>query len=113
MLDEVLADEKTLEHWVFDEKRAEVIFLVADDGKEAGFALFFHSFSTFLGRAGIYLEDLYVRHDYRGRGCGKAIMRKLAAVCDQDSLTSLPVIWSIVSSSIWSATRVWAISSSM
>ncbi len=80
MLDEVAADEPTLEHWIFDEKKAEVIFILADDGREAGFALFFHNFSTFLGKAGIYLEDLYVKPEYRGRGYGKAIMKKLASI---------------------------------
>ena len=79
MLDEVVADEATLEEWIFDKQKAEVIFAVAD-GREVGFALFFHNFSTFLGRAGIYLEDLYVRPEYRGRGYGRAILKKLAAV---------------------------------
>ena len=79
MLDEVVADEKTLEEWIFDREKAEVIFAVAD-GKEIGFALFFHNFSTFLGRAGIYLEDLFVRPEYRGKGYGKAILKKLAAI---------------------------------
>lgn len=79
MLDEVVADEKTLEEWMFDKQKAEVIFLL-EDGKEVGFALFFHNFSTFLGRAGIYLEDLYVRPEYRGKGYGKAILKKLAAI---------------------------------
>ena len=59
MMDEVAADEATLEEWLFDKQKAEVIFVMAD-GTEAGFALFFHNFSTFLGRAGLYLEDLYV-----------------------------------------------------
>lgn len=79
MLDEVVADEKTLEEWIFDRQRAEVLFAVAE-GKEVGFALFFHNFSTFLGRAGIYLEDLFVQPEYRGRGYGKAILKKLAAI---------------------------------
>ena len=79
MLDEVVADEKTLEEWIFDRQRAEVLFAVAE-GKEVGFALFFHNFSSFLGRAGIYLEDLFVQPEYRGRGYGKAILKKLAAI---------------------------------
>ncbi|MDD6072855.1 MAG: GNAT family N-acetyltransferase [Clostridium sp.] len=77
--DEVIADEKTMEEWIFDRQKAEVIFAL-EDGKEVGFALFFHNFSTFLGRAGIYLEDLYVREEYRGRGYGKAILKKLASI---------------------------------
>ncbi len=79
MLDEVVADETTLETWIFDKQKAEVIFAV-EDGKEVGFALFFHNFSTFLGRAGIYLEDLYVKPEYRGKGYGKAILKKLASI---------------------------------
>lgn len=79
MSDEVVADEKTLEEWIFDKQKAEVIFLLESD-KEIGFALFFHNFSTFLGRAGIYLEDLYVQPEYRGKGYGKAILKKLAAI---------------------------------
>ena len=79
MLDEVVADAATLEHWLFDEKKAEVIFAV-DDGEKVGFALFFHNFSTFLGRAGIYLEDLYVKPEYRGKGFGKALLTELARI---------------------------------
>ena len=77
--DEVVADEKTLEEWIFDRQKAEVIFAL-EDGKEVGYALFFHNFSTFLGRAGIYLEDLYIQPAYRGRGHGKALLKKLASI---------------------------------
>ena len=79
MLDQVVADEATLAHWIFDRHKAEVMFAVVD-GKEIGFALFFHHFSTFLGRAGLYLEDLFIRPDYRGRGYGGAMLKKLAAI---------------------------------
>lgn len=79
MEDEVVADENTLEAWIFDKQKAEVIFAL-ENGKEIGFAVFFHNFSTFLGRAGIYLEDLYVRQEYRGKGYGKAILKRLAAI---------------------------------
>ncbi len=82
MSDEVTADEATLETWIFDKQKAEVIFAL-EDGVEAGFAVFFHNFSTFLGRAGIYLEDLYVRPEYRGRGYGKAILKKLARIAEE------------------------------
>ena len=51
-----------------------------EDGKEVGFALFFHNFSTFLGRAGIYLEDLFVMPEYRGHGHGKGLIRELARI---------------------------------
>ena len=79
MLNEVVADEATLETWIFDKQKAEVIFAL-HDGKEVGFALFFHNFSTFLGRAGIYLEDLYVKPECRGKGYGKALLKKLASI---------------------------------
>lgn len=79
MLDEVIADEALLEEWIFDKQKAEVVFAVVD-GREVGFALFFHNFSTFLGRAGIYLEDLFVLPEYRGRGYGKGLLKKLASI---------------------------------
>ena len=79
MLDQVVATEEKLEQWIFDKKKAEVLF-VCEDGKEVGFALFFHNFSTFLGRAGLYLEDLFVLPEYRGRGYGKALLRRLAQI---------------------------------
>jgi len=79
MLDEVVATEELLEEWIFDKEKAEVIFAV-ENGREVGFALFFHNFSTFLGRPGIYLEDLFVSPDYRGKGYGKAILKKLAGI---------------------------------
>lgn len=79
MLDEVVADEATLEEWIFDQKKAEVLFAM-EEGKEVGFALFFHNFSTFLGRAGLYLEDLFVQPEHRGKGYGKRILQKLAAI---------------------------------
>ena len=68
-----------LEEWIFDKQKAEVIFAMEGE-KEIGFALFFHNFSTFLGRAGIYLEDLYVKPEYREKGYGKAILKKLASI---------------------------------
>ncbi len=79
LLSEVVADEKILEEWIFDRQKAEVI-LVAVDGQDIGFALFFHNFSTFLGRAGIYLEDLYIKPEYRKKGYGKALLKKLASI---------------------------------
>ena len=82
MANEVVATEELLAEWLFDKHTAEVIFAIAD-GKEVGFALFFPNFSTFLGRAGLYLEDLYVLPEYRGRGIGKAILRELACIAVQ------------------------------
>lgn len=79
MLDEVVATPELLEEWLFDKQKAEVIFGL-EDGREVGFALFFHNFSTFLGRAGIYLEDLYVKPECRGKGYGKALLTQLAKI---------------------------------
>ncbi len=79
MLDEVIATEDLLQEWIFEKKKAEVLFAL-EDGKEVGFALFFHNFSTFLGRAGIYLEDLFVKPEYRGKGYGKGLLKKLAQI---------------------------------
>ena len=79
MSDQVVATEELLREWIFEKRKAEVLF-VCDDDKEVGFALFFHNFSTFLGRAGIYLEDLFVLPEYRGKGYGKAQLKKLAQI---------------------------------
>ena len=79
MEQEVVATEQLLEEWIFNKGKAEVLFAVTG-GREIGFALFFHNFSTFLGRAGIYLEDLFVLPECRGRGYGKKILQKLASI---------------------------------
>ena len=79
MANDVVATEELLREWIFEKQKAEVIFAL-EDGKEVGFALFFHNFSTFLGRAGIYLEDLFVLQEYRGKGYGKALLKKLAQI---------------------------------
>ena len=76
---EVIATREVLERSLFDEHRAEVL-LALEDGKELAFALFFHNFSTFVGRAGLYLEDLFVLPEYRGRGIGKALLEELAQI---------------------------------
>ena len=79
MSDQVVATEELLREWIFEKKKAEV--LIACEGeKPVGFALFFHNFSTFLGRAGIYLEDLFVFPEYRGRGYGRALLKRLAQI---------------------------------
>ncbi|KXL51687.1 acetyltransferase (GNAT) family protein [Anaerotignum neopropionicum] len=79
MLEEVVATKQLLEEWIFEQKKAEVLFAMVG-GKEIGFALFFHNFSTFLGKSGIYLEDLYVKQEYRGQGFGKRILQELASI---------------------------------
>ena len=77
MLDKVVASEELLTEWLFTKKVAEVIFAL-DGQKEVGFALYFHNFSTFLGRAGIHLEDLFVLPEYRGKGFGKLLLKEIA-----------------------------------
>ena len=79
MSDQVVATPELLREWIFEKKKAEVIFAAAG-GREVGFAQFFHNFSTFLGRAGIYLEDLFVLPEERGKGYGEALLRELARI---------------------------------
>lgn len=79
MLNDVVATEELLTEWIFEKQKAEVL-IISYDGHDAGFALFFHNFSTFLGRAGIYLEDLYVKPEFRKLGLGKALLRRLAQI---------------------------------
>jgi len=77
MLDEVVATEELLREWIFENQKAEV--LIGElDGEPVGFALFFHNFSTFLGRSGIYLEDLYIQPSMRGKRLGKIMLKQLA-----------------------------------
>lgn len=78
MLDEVVATEDVLREWIFEKKRAEVI-IGEEAGQAVGFALYFYNFSTFLGRAGIYVEDVFVKPVARGKGYGKALFQRLAA----------------------------------
>ena len=78
-LNEVVATEKDLEKWIFDKKIAEVIFAL-EDGKEIGFALFFLSFSTYLGNVNLHLEDLFIDPEYGRKGYGKALLKRLAKI---------------------------------
>ncbi|MFT8313486.1 MAG: GNAT family N-acetyltransferase [Clostridium sp.] len=73
LTDEVVATEEILKEFLFEKKMAEVI-IGEYNGESVGFALFFHNFSTFLGRPGIYLEDLYIKPEMRGKGFGKIIL---------------------------------------
>lgn len=79
MSGQVVATPELLREWLFEKQKAEVIFALAE-GREVGFALFFHNFSTFLGRAGVYLEDLFVLPEERGKGYGKALLKELALI---------------------------------
>ena len=82
MEDQVIADETLLETWIFEKRKAEVLLAFEGD-TPVGFALFFQNFSTWLGRAGIYLEDLFVLPEYRGRGYGKLLLKRLARIAVQ------------------------------
>lgn len=76
---EVVATEGVLAAWLFGPNpRAHVVF-ASVEGKEVGFALYFYNFSTFLGKAGLYVEDIFVEEAFRGQGIGKALYRHLAA----------------------------------
>lgn len=77
--DDVVADEATLYQSLFVERSAEVVF-AEEEGTVVGFALFFHNFSTFVGRKGLYLEDLFIIPEKRGLGYGKAILKYLADI---------------------------------
>ena len=77
LLDKLVATEETLREWLFDKRIAET--LIAElDGEPVGYALYFYNFSTFLGRAGLYLEDLYVRRNARKKGIGRALFAAVA-----------------------------------
>ena len=77
---EVVATEAELDRWLFGERPYAEVVIAEWDGAPAGFALFFANFSTFLGRPGIYLEDLFVDPTHRGRGIGRALLAHLAAL---------------------------------
>jgi GNAT superfamily N-acetyltransferase len=77
---EVVAEERDLEHYLFGEKPVAEVLIGYEGDLPVGFALFFHNFSTFLGRPGIYLEDLFVLEAYRNKGYGKKFLARLAAL---------------------------------
>lgn len=77
---ELLFDEDQIADHLFGERRYAEVLLAEDHGQVVGYALFFHSYSTFVGKPGIYLEDLFVIPDYRGRGHGKALFQAVARV---------------------------------
>jgi GNAT superfamily N-acetyltransferase len=82
--DAVKATEESLKHALFGERSAEAV-IAEQEGKPMGFALFFHNFSTWTGRKGLYLEDLYVTPEARGSGVGTTLLRHLAGIAlDRD-----------------------------
>jgi GNAT superfamily N-acetyltransferase len=80
MADEVVMDSALLRKNLFGDRRYAEVLIAEEDDEAAGFALFFHNFSTFIGRPGIYLEDLFVKPEHRGKGYGKALLKRLAEI---------------------------------
>jgi GNAT superfamily N-acetyltransferase len=78
LLDEVTATEEQLRETLFGQRRSAEVVIARVEDEVAGFALFFHNYSTFLAKPGIYLEDLFVRPKFRGQGTGEALLKHLA-----------------------------------
>lgn len=74
---EMKATKELIEKWIFKEKKAEVLFII-ENQKEVGFVLYFYNFSTFVGKPGIYIEDIFILEEYRGNGYGKEVFKYLA-----------------------------------
>ena len=91
---ECLADEASLRAQLFGPRPYAEVLLIEEDGAAHGFALFFHNFSTFLAKPGIYLEDLFVDPAQRGRGYGKALLAKLAGIAVERGCGRLE--WSVL-----------------
>lgn len=98
---EVVASEESIDRWLFGERPAAEALIAEWDGAPTGFALFFHNFSTFVGKPGIYLEDLYVRPQWRGKGIGGALLREVARLADQRGCGRLE--WAVLD---WNDTAV-------
>lgn len=77
---EVIASEESLHHSIFGEKSTVEVLLAFIDNTPIGYAIFFHNFSTFVGRKGIYLEDLFVKPEFRGKGIGKLLLKEIAKI---------------------------------
>jgi GNAT superfamily N-acetyltransferase len=90
----VVATEDVLRESLFGARPYAETLIVEEDGEPFGFALFFHNFSTFIGRPGIYLEDLFVKPEARGRGYGKALLARLAAIAKERNCGRLE--WSVL-----------------
>lgn len=88
MTDEVVGSVELIEKWVFDQKKAEVVFIMKDN-KEVGFALYFYNFSTFLSKPGIYLEDVYILPDFRKQGLGKMVFDYLINKAKNEDLSRI------------------------
>ncbi|MFZ4772670.1 MAG: GNAT family N-acetyltransferase [Chlamydiia bacterium] len=77
LLDQVVTDEKTLKHNLFTDPKGPEVLIAEENNQPVGFVLFFHNFSTFLGKKGINIENLYVRSEYRGKGYGELILKEI------------------------------------
>jgi GNAT superfamily N-acetyltransferase len=80
LAEHVYATEEILKENLFGDRAYAEVLIAEYDGSPAGYALFFHSFSTFLGKPGIYLEDLYVKQNLRGKGIGKSLLRAVIEI---------------------------------
>ena len=85
---EAKATVEDFEKWMFDEKKV-YAFMAELDGKNIGMAIYFYNFSTWLGKCGLYLEDLYVKPEYRGKGYGKGLLKTLAKEAHKEGLGRL------------------------
>lgn len=83
---EVIANEEILRKSLFVEDKGRILFIMEGE-KEVGFALYFYNFSTFTGRPGLYLEDLFILEEYRGKGYGKALISYLAKIAIKENCT--------------------------
>lgn len=79
MPEAVKASKSMIEEWMFDRKKAEVLFAVLDD-KEIGFSLFYESFAAYVGRGGIFIDDLFICPEFRGKGYGKELLKEMAKI---------------------------------
>jgi len=91
---EVTASEKNLADTLFGARAYAEVLLAEEDGEAAGFCLFFHNYSTFLGKPGIYIEDVFVRSEFRGKGVGKALFGEVAAIAQERRCGRLE--WSVL-----------------
>lgn len=98
---EVVASEGDLHEALFGARPAAECLIASEDGRAIGFALFFHNFSTFRGRQGLYLEDLFIEPDCRGRGYGRALLQRLAAIAVERGCARME--WSVLD---WNAPAI-------
>lgn len=91
---EVIATKEILMESLFSEKKSAEVVIGEWDGKPVGYALFFHNFSTFLGKKGLYLEDLFVRPEYRGKGFGKKLLLHLVKLAKERNCGRME--WSVL-----------------